>query len=185
MNQVVPLYAAKGLKAEYWSCDDINIKLTAHPEIRDVFFEGENRVLVGLSEAYLKLSTEFEDTGGLDNLFVDREEVMTAIEQFVEASSKRILPIVGVSGIGKSRLLYEAMIRLSDSGWRVFWGLPGSMAMSSKWFRLLNGTQKTVVVIDNPDDPRLVQVLLEQLFSSRAFKMAHNHCRAKWQSSHQ
>lgn len=159
---VVPMFAAIGLNAEYWSRDDLDRKLEQHPEIRDVFFEGENRVLVGLSEAYSLLSTELEVSGGLETPFVNRVQEMATFRIF-GASEKRILPVIGPNGIGKSRLVYEAALTLADEGWRVFWGLPNSMLISSKWFRLLNGTQKTIVVLDNPTDPKLIQTVIEQL----------------------
>jgi hypothetical protein len=37
------------------------------------------------------------------------------------------------------------------------------MAGSTQWFRLLNGTQKTCVAIDDPDDPGLLRAVIEQL----------------------
>lgn len=115
-----------------------------------------------MSEAYSLLSTELEATGGVESQFVNRAQALADVKAF-SSSAKRILPIIGPNGIGKTRLVYEATTTLANDGWRVFWGLSNSMLISSKWFRLLNGAQKTLVVLDNPADPRLIQTVIEQL----------------------
>lgn len=37
--EIVPMYAAIELEADYWSSDDLDRKLEQHPEIRDVFLK--------------------------------------------------------------------------------------------------------------------------------------------------
>jgi len=162
-QEVIPAFQNEGLIAEYWSIERLDQELSEHPHVIDVFFGGENRVLVGLKEAYDLLENEMVGAASLENKFIDRLPTLEAIKAFVNSDEKRILAIVGPGGIGKSRLAYEALIQLVDDGWRGLWGLPGSMSMSSNWFRLLNGNQKTVVVLDNPDSPELVRAVIEQL----------------------
>ncbi|MGL6227088.1 MAG: hypothetical protein ACRC10_10755 [Thermoguttaceae bacterium] len=160
-NQVVPAFGKIGLEANYWDLKTLDGELTQHPEIHDVFFDGENHVLVGLHEAHNLLEHEFIGSDSLDKKLVGREAELEKIKEFV-TSDKRILPVIGVGGIGKSRLLYESLLQLSEEGWQVFWALPESMKQSSKWFHLLNGNQKTCVVIDGADFS-LMKVMLEQL----------------------
>ncbi len=162
-EEVVPEFEKEGLTAEYWSRQILEGKLNEHPEIRDVFFEGENRVLTGLQGAREFLRSDYTGTTALDIPFVGREDSKVRVQEFVENSEKRILPITGTGGVGKTRMLYEALEKLSQQGWRVLWGLPESMRISSSWFRMLNGNQKTIIALDNPDDLSLVRAVLEQL----------------------
>jgi hypothetical protein len=162
-NQVLPVFQREGLAAEYWHIDILEGKLTQHSEVRDVFFGGENRVLVGLKEAHDLLASECVGSASLDVDVLGRDGEVALIRDFAAAGDKRVLPVVGPGGIGKSRLLYEGLITLSQDGWRVLWALPGSMSRSSQWFRLLNGAQQTCVAIDAPDDPGLLRAVIEQL----------------------
>lgn len=159
---VFPAFKAEGLKAEYWSKERLEKVLAKHSWISDVFFEGENRVLIGLKEARDLLEAESVD-GSLEIPFLGRENGKKQILDFVTMGAKKILPIVGPIGIGKTRLFYESLADLAEQEWRTLWGLPISMARSSKWFRLLNGSQKTVVVLDGIGDKKLLRVVMEQL----------------------
>lgn len=156
-EKVVPAFRQEGLTAEYWGIEILEGKLAQHPEIRDVFFGGENRVLVSLKEAH-----DFLAGSGLslDVNMVGRNDEIEKIKEFAASTEKRVLPLVGPGGIGKSRLLYESLVTLAQNGWRVFWALPESMKRSTQWFRLLNGAQQTIVALD---DPGLLNAVIEQL----------------------
>jgi len=164
-EKVVPAFRAEGLEAEFKSIEDMEGKLAIHTEVRDVFFCGENRVLVGLKEAHDLLSAECVGKTSFEKTVIGRETELDKIIEFASCREKRILPVTGPGGIGKSRLLYEVLVSLGQDGWRVLWGLPGTMVKSSRWFRLLNGSQKTCVALDDPDDPNLLRVVIEQLAS--------------------
>ena len=161
--QVVHPFQQEGLVADYWHIDTLEGKLSQNSEVRDVFFGGENRVLVGLKEAHDLLAAECVGSVSLDVVMVGRDRELGLIKAFASSGIKRVLPVVGPGGIGKSRLLYEGLIALAQDGWRVLWALPGTMARSSQWFRLLNGAQQTCVAIDDPDDPGLLRAVIEQL----------------------
>ncbi len=162
-SKVVPDFKKEGLSAVYWGKETIEGKLSVHPEVRDVFFEHENRVLVGLKEAHDILSAECVGNISLDVPMLGRADEFDRINAFAVSPDKRVLPVIGPGGIGKSRFLYESLVALSQNGWRVLWGLPGAMATSSKWFTLLNGAQPTCVALDDPDDPNLLRKVIEQL----------------------
>lgn len=162
-TQVVPAFHQEGLEADYWYIEVLEGKLAQCSEVRDVFFGGENRVLVGLKEAHDLLSAECVGSVSLDGPMVGRDDELELIKTFAESGDKWVLPVVGPGGIGKSRLLYEGLASLAQDGWRVLWGLPGTMAKSSQWFRLLNGAQQTCVALDDPDDPGLLRAVIEQL----------------------
>jgi len=165
-TKVVPEFLQAGLTAEYWGRERLERRLIAHPEIRDVFFGGENRVFVGLKEAHDLLATECVGGVNLDKSIIGREKGLKTIKEFAKFEDKRILPIVGPGGVGKSRLLYEALAALAEDGWRVLWALPYTMARSSRWFYLFNGIQPTCIAIDDPDDYNLLRTVVEQLAAS-------------------
>jgi hypothetical protein len=165
-EEVTPEFQKFGLVSEYWSIEYLNNELYKHPQIAEVFFGGENRVLIGLKEARDLLESEMVGPDSLEVPLVGRTSEIEQIIDFASDDRKRIVPVVGPGGIGKSRLAFEALLELVDLGWRVYWGLPGSMAISSSWFRILNGNQCTIVVLDNPDSPELVRAVVEQLSAS-------------------
>lgn len=70
---VVPEFDKQGLVTEYWNLETLEGKLAEHAHIRDVFFGGENRVLVGLKEAHDLLSTECIGRGPFENPKVVRQ----------------------------------------------------------------------------------------------------------------
>jgi len=162
-TRVVPVFLQERLTAEYWYKETLEGKLAEHPEVREVFFGGENRVLVGLKEAHDFLSAVCIGSASLEAPMVGRDDEMRRVNAFADSDDKRVLPVVGPGGIGKSRLLYESLVSLSQNGWRVLWALPKTMARSARWFHLLNGSQRTCVAIDDPDDPGLVRAVIEQL----------------------
>lgn len=163
-EKVTPKFQQENLVAEYWDIEKLEGILFTYPEIQEVFFEGENRILVGVKEAYDLLNSESISDGSLERAMLGREAETQRIIELIESSAeKRILPVVGQGGIGKSRLLYESLLTLSEKGWRVLWALPATMSKSSQWFKLLNGSQKTCVVIDNPEDSGLLNLVVEQL----------------------
>lgn len=163
ITKVVPMFREIGITAEYWNIEKLESKLMQYSEVRDVFFEGENRMLVGLKEAHDLLAADCVGSLSLDIPIIGRKSEIDLVMRFACSGDKRVLPVVGPGGIGKSRLLYECLVSLADRGWRVLWALPGSMAKSSQWFRLLNGNQQTCVAIDDPDDPGLLRSVIEQL----------------------
>lgn len=162
-TQVALNFKQEGLAADYWPVEVIEGKLEKRPEIRDVFWGGENRVLVGLKEAHDLLTSQCIGSMSLHLPIVGRDNELSQIKAFAASGDKRVLPLIGPGGSGKSRLLYEGLVSLAQDGWRVLWGLPGSMARSSQWFRLLNGSQQTCVALDDLDDPGLLRAVIEQL----------------------
>ncbi len=163
-KEITLKFQQENLVAQYWDIEKLEGILFTYPEIQEVFFEGENRILVGVKEAYALLNSESISDGSLEKAMLGRESEMQQIVEFIDSSvEKKILPVIGQGGIGKSRLLYESLLTLSERGWRALWALPATMSKSSQWFRLLNGSQKTCVIIDNPEDSGLLKLVVEQL----------------------
>jgi hypothetical protein len=160
---VIPAFQNENLVADYWGIEILEGHLADHPQVCEVFFGGENRVLVGLKEAHDLLAAQCIGSMSLDVPLVGRSAELGTITDFAASGNKRVLPVIGPGGIGKSRVLYESLQSLSNNGWRVLWALPGTMAGSSQWFRLLNGTQQTCVALDDPGDANLLRAVIEQL----------------------
>jgi hypothetical protein len=131
-NEVVPIFRNEGISPTYIDIPSIEGMLIDQPHILDVFFHGKNRVLIGLKEAYLRLRDERLGSSSLDVEFVSRVDEIKTIIDFSKSKEKRILPVTGSCGIGKTRFLYEALHTLAQDGWRVYWGLTYSMARNSQ-----------------------------------------------------
>jgi hypothetical protein len=162
-KQVVPAFREIGLEIDYWSKEKLEGKLSEQPHVCDVFFKGNNRVLTGLKEAYDILSSTDANGDFTKSALIGRKKQLNAILDFAEKTEQSILPVVGGSGSGKSRLLYESLLALHEKEWRVFWGLPEAMKKSTKWFEFLNDKKPTIVAIDNVDDAALMKGIIEQL----------------------
>lgn len=163
-NEIVPLFAAEGLAADYWIYSHLDGLLAKYPEIQKMFFEGENRVFLTPFEAEERLRERdpFAPQEGLSP-FVGRQEVFAGIRNFLR-SDMRFLAIHGPGGIGKSRLLVEAGQEFAGEGeWRVLWGLLNSMEQSSEWFQYIVPERPTLLLLDEPEDERLLRILDEQL----------------------
>ena len=164
-DDVVQAFQKEGfLDVDYWGLETLEQKLIQHPEIRDVFFEGANRTLVGLRESYEWLRLTSPGRFFMDVDYVGHSDLFTKVQDF-SASNKRLLTIQGDHCSGISRFLYEVMNKLSDAGKRVYWGLTREMDMSCSWFKYLQSSEETYIIIDDVDSRDLVMRILEQMSS--------------------
>lgn len=162
-QEAVLAFKAENLQAKYWGLETLEGKLAQFAHIRDVFFGGQNRVLIGLKEANDMLSKQFAAADSMENPAIGIEDNLAKVIEFASDERLRIQPVVGRGGMGKSRFLYESLLALAKDGWRVLWGLPETMARSPQWFQLLNGSQQTVVAIDGVDGLGFLKAVIEQL----------------------
>ncbi len=161
-NEIVPAFAKIGLKATLWSIEQLNALLTKHPHVADAYFEGQNRCFLSLNEAYEFTSADEIGDSGLKVALVGRESELTKVEAFL-AGNKKLLCVHGPGGIGKSRLLLEFGAKAESNGFQVLWGVEATMSTNSQWFSAIQYTLPTVLLLDEPQDPDLVDVLAEQL----------------------
>lgn len=163
---VVQAFQQEGFqKVEYWGLEKIEQKLIQHPEICDAFFAGNNRTMVGLREAYEWLRLTSPGSDFINAEYIGHADLFERVRSF-SASSKRVLTVVGDHCSGLSRFLYEIMNMLSDSGKRVYWGLPREMVGTSDWFKYIRSSNETYVIIDDLDSRDLVDRILGQLASA-------------------
>lgn len=165
-DTVVQAFQQEGFqKVEYWGLEKLEQKLIQHPEICDAFFAGNNRTMVGLREAYEWLRLTSPGSDFINAEYIGHADLFERVRSF-SASSKRVLTVVGDHCSGLSRFLYEIMNMLSDSGKRVYWGLPREMVGTSDWFKYIRSSNETYVIIDDLDSRDLVDRILGQLASA-------------------
>lgn len=165
-EEVVPDFAEIGIVADYWSIETLERKIIEHPEIRDVFFNGNNRTLLNSHEAFDMISRTSPGPSFLKKPLLGRQNDLAAFSSFLEAEDKPLLVVTGPHGVGKSRFLYDSLLFAEDKGWRVFWGLAASMEASNDWFWFRNSSKPTCMFIDEVDSQDLVRRIVEQTAAS-------------------
>lgn len=162
-SEVVPVFAALGLTAERWDQATLRAMLIERPDIQQAFFEGENRVFLSIPEVRAELPPDqhFLERGAL-NAFLGREDELASIRAFLR-SDERFLMIDGAGGVGKTRLIVEAGDLISAEGeWQVLWGSVASLGGSSAWLTGIVAERPTLLLLDEPKDPKLLERLREQ-----------------------
>ena len=161
-DEVVPAFEKIGIVADYWSLETLEPKIHNRPQLRDVFFNGNNRALLGVREAFDWLSKICPGPSFVDTKLLGRQTNLDEVDSFLNLTDSSILVVSGVHGVGKTRFLYDSMLAANEKEWRVFWGHTASMKVSSDWFRLLNSSSKTCVCIDGVDSRDFFKRILEQ-----------------------
>lgn len=152
------------LNLDYWDVSKLEALLTQYPDVEQAYFTGRNRSFAGLWEA-----RHFLEQGRSGEYFFATnaygwESQFQQLDKFEKSGKIRFLFVHGKAEVGKTRFLYEAGIRLSERGWRVFWGLPESMSLSDAWMRGITGpNKKTCLLIDGPTSVGLLNSIYEQL----------------------
>jgi hypothetical protein len=164
-EQVVDKFKAEGFEdVELWHHATLIEKIIKLPHVKQEYFEGENRVIISLSEAYETIEDDQIVKFGISLDYLGRKSEMEALGKFLKSNDKRVLPVHGPGGVGKTRFALEASIFANErEDWDVFWANVQSMALSSNWFQTIIPSRKTLLVIDEPEDANTIKSLLEQL----------------------
>ncbi len=163
-DEVAPLFSKLGLTATYWEEATLDGYLDKHPEVDRAFFQSENRIFLSPAEACLQV-VDADGFMGRAELgpYVGRETDLTELDAFL-VGDKSFLQVHAAGGIGKTRFLLEGACQIAAEGkWQVLWANVQSMAASSTWFDAVVPERPTLLIVDEPDDERLVQRLQEQL----------------------
>lgn len=165
-KRVIEAFQREGFQdVTYWGIEQLENKLILHPEIRDAFFKGVNRTLLGLREAHDWLGLTSPGKDFIDVEYVGHNDLFERVKSFF-AGSKRILTVVGDHCAGVSRFLYEVMNTLSNMEKRVYWGLAKEMAGTNDWFKYIRSSKETYVIIDDVDSHDFVKRLIGQMASA-------------------
>ncbi|RYD66550.1 MAG: ATP-binding protein [Verrucomicrobiaceae bacterium] len=163
-NEVVPLFTAQGLKADYWECANLDALLDKHREVHRSFFENETRAFLSIPEIRdrLPLDEPFLQRPVLGEFFGRGAEI-SRVRDFL-ASKELFLVVHGTGGMGKTRLLVEAgELIASEGAWQVLWANVTSMTATGAWFEAIALDRPTLLLVDEPPDEELLQQLSEQL----------------------
>lgn len=163
-ENVVPRFKTLKLDADYWEQEDLNGFLDKYPWIDRSFFDNELRVFHTVTEVRERFVEEEPFLPrAVENAFVGRDNELRIINEFLNGT-KPFLLVQGSGGIGKSRLLLEAGENIEGEGeWQVLWANVASLSVSGSWFEAIVPERKTLLLVDEPDEPRLLQVIAEQL----------------------
>ena len=161
-EKVKPLFSAKGIDADYLGAEEVESRLEQMPEVRDSYFGDVNRTFLSLGEVHAMMS-RWRTGRFIDIDFTGRVSELRFITSFATDEAKRFLVVKGTAGIGKSRLLYESAVLLSNAGWRILWGRQETLLASTTWTRSVNTARRTCIIVDSITDVRLVERLYDQL----------------------
>lgn len=162
-DEIKPLFKALGIEAEWMTHAGLEERLAKHRDVAECFFEGKTRTWISLDEfrqaaADGILGHPFEQPLEMRQTELDR------VLAFAREPDTRILVADGPGGVGKTRFLYEAALRASETG------LFGAVYVSSKtaersddWYRGIVAEVPALVLIDEPQDPAFIGVLIDQL----------------------
>src|SRR6185295_8164995 len=73
----------------------------------------------------------------------------------------------GPGGIGKSRFLLEIGCSANLEGLEVVWGQEATLSSNTDWFAAITPERPTLMLLDEPKDPRLLDRISEQLSAGR------------------
>lgn len=163
-EKVVPRFKKLNLEADYWEQEDLDGFLDKYAWIDRAFFENEIRVFQTVAEARERFAEEEPFLPrAAETAFVGRDDELRDIKEFLNGT-KPFLLVNGSGGIGKTRLLIEVGEDIESEGeWQVLWANVASLSVSGSWFEAIVPERKTLLLVDEPDDPKLLQVLAEQL----------------------
>jgi hypothetical protein len=170
-NEVVPLFKAQGFdEVDRWSQEYLDGLLAKHPEVHRAYFENETRAFLSVPEMRERVHAQ--------ELFLRRDDVGEIFGRTGEVDAARtflgeanqFLVVHGAGGIGKTRLLLEIGETIASEGmWQVLWANIATMSATSTWFDGVVRERPTLLLVDEPDDEKLLKVLLEQ-FGPRVSK---------------
>jgi hypothetical protein len=170
-DEVIPRFKAQGFdEVDHWGQEQLEALLDKHPEVHRAYFESETRAFLSVPEMRERVHAQepFLRRDDVGEIFGRADEV-DAARSFLEDTAQ-FLVIRGAGGIGKTRLLLEIGEAIADEGaWYVLWANVATMSTTATWFEGVVRERPTLLLVDEPDDDRLLKVLLEQL-GTRASK---------------
>ena len=168
-NQIVkPFLQETGLKVKLKHNTWLRRELKKFPDLIAEYFGGDNRVLLSLPEAINSKENDIIFSKGFNPNFIEgRDEELKKFSNFIEEKDKKIILIHGQGGVGKTRFAIETGIQTNKKGYDIFWANTATMEKSTNWFQSIVSGRKTLLIIDEPTDQKLIEVLLEQISSHR------------------
>ena len=138
-------------------------------EINWELISGEPRVFLDIAEAREWVQVrELEHLKEINIPFQGREQELQHYREFLEQDYQKICIIYGAGGIGKTRFLLEGAEKIAlPKGRQVLWANVATLETTSSSFDGLVIKRPTLFLIDEPEDPKKLKALVEQLASGR------------------
>jgi transcriptional regulator with XRE-family HTH domain len=167
--------ANKNSSWDIWDKVDITLKARGLPldeqiKLVDIFFRGQRLALLGELEAGPWTSIEDFFLGFLDQKkssfnhlwsLVGRETESNSLLSFIEDEAIPAVFLVGSGGVGKSRLLYQALNAFEKNKPNTLVRfLSSGEALSAKSLELL-GTSKKIIIVDDAHDQEDLPILFK------------------------
>jgi hypothetical protein len=161
-DEIEPLFSKIGLSAEYWERAHLDALLDKHPEVSRAFFGDNPRAFLSLPEIAERTLQEEPFLARSAPALQGRQNELEQCQLF-EDSTALFLLVHGAGGVGKSRLILEAGFAAADRGWQVLWANVGAVSAGGSWFDAVVAERPTIVLVDEPPDSQVLQLLAEQL----------------------
>ncbi|MDE0118557.1 MAG: hypothetical protein OXM55_00930 [Bdellovibrionales bacterium] len=155
------------LKVELRHKTDLEEDLNRFSNVKNEYFEGENRVLLSVSEAIDRFKDNIILSKGFSESIEGRSEELAKFSDFINNQDKKMIYVHGPGGIGKTRFAIEVALQSNKVGYDVFWANVATMETSNNWFQAVVSNRKALLIIDEPREKRSIEVLLEQITSHR------------------
>jgi len=138
-------------------------------EINLELIGGEPRVFLDIAEAREWVQVrELEHLKEINIPFQGRDQELQHYREFLEQDYQKICIIYGAGGIGKTRFLLEGAEKIAlPNGRQVLWANVATLETTSSSFDGLVIKRPTLFLIDEPEDPKKLKALVEQLASGR------------------
>ncbi|MES2640204.1 MAG: ATP-binding protein, partial [Myxococcota bacterium] len=163
LAEVEPLFGALALTAAYWERGHLDALLDKYPEVSRSFFGGEPRAVLTLTEARALIEREIHFLPrATHTVLYGRDAEVAAVVECVKTGTGQFLVLHGPGGVGKTRLMLESGAALAAQGWQVLWANKETM-LSGRWYDGLVAERPTVLLVDEPDDEKLLKQLVEQV----------------------
>ena len=152
-NEIVPLFKTINLDAHIWHAAQLEAKVLEKPELKEIYFEGSNRCFLSLTEKRMRLEQDRLASIGLKINYIGQDAILTLAKDFLSNQQKKLLPVIGQGGIGKSRFLYEIGLQSVERQLinQVLWVQTDTLGDSEHWFKAIATHTPTLVLFDGLD----------------------------------
>jgi hypothetical protein len=162
-DEIVPLYAQLGLTADYWEEATLDALLARYPAVDACFFDSRPSVFLSVPQMLERLEVDAPFLPrAVSRSVVGREVELGTATEFLDLEESFLL-LSGAGGVGKTRFLAEFGERTASTGdWDVYWANIETMIEAGRWFDAIVPERPTLILVDEPDDERLLKQLAEQ-----------------------
>lgn len=152
-NEIVPLFKTINLDAQIWHAAQLEAKVLERPELKEVYFEGTNRCFLSIPEKRMLLEEGRLSNIGLQIEYIGQSAILEQAKDFLSDSQKKLLPVIGQGGVGKTRFLYEAGLLSIEKQLvnQVLWAQTNTLGASEHWFKAIATHTPTLVLLDGLD----------------------------------